>query len=473
LYAIVLVLSDIAALFTSFIIAYWLRKYVLSALYAYLKALVPVPLDTQLRFGFVYVAIFSVIIIAYEKLYSKRLSFWDETKRLLVGITLSFILLMVTIYVARAFTRFSRVVILLAWLLSLFLFPAFRVLARKILFKLAFFRKKVFILGTNEMAEIVAREIRRNWTLGYEIVGFLSSNPTHAGKKLVEDIPIAGTIDDVETLSHKLDVRDLVVCLPGIHQDRLVKLVENCEKVADNIRIIPDIGHLFSMGVEIENWGDILALSMARNLVKPSNIFIKEAFEFVITLILFILFLPLLLAIALAIKIDSRGPILYVQERLGWKNKTFKLLKFRSMYVDGDARLEKFLSENPQACEDWKKFFKIKKNDPRVTRIGKIIRKFSLDELPQFINILRREMSLTGPRPYMPREREEIGKSYPIISRVKPGITGLWQVRGRNILTFKERLLLDEYYIHNWSLWMDIVILLKTPKVFITREGAF
>jgi undecaprenyl-phosphate galactose phosphotransferase len=143
------------------------------------------------------------------------------------------------------------------------------------------------------------------------------------------------------------------------------------------------------------------------------------------------------------------------------------------MYVDGDARLEKYFADNAEAKEDWKRFLKIRKNDPRVTRVGRFIRKYSLDELPQLINVLRGEMSLVGPRPYMPRERDEIGKSFPIISRVKPGITGLWQVRGRNILTFKERLTLDEYYIRNWSLWMDIVIFLRTLKVMVTGEGAY
>ena len=143
------------------------------------------------------------------------------------------------------------------------------------------------------------------------------------------------------------------------------------------------------------------------------------------------------------------------------------------MYVDGDLRLNKYLKENLQAKNEWKKYLKIKKNDPRVTRVGKFIRKYSLDELPQFINIIKGDMSLVGPRPYMPRETEKIGKSYEIISRVKPGITGLWQVRGRNILPFKERILLDEYYIRNWSLWLDIVILIKTMRVLITREGAY
>jgi undecaprenyl-phosphate galactose phosphotransferase len=227
------------------------------------------------------------------------------------------------------------------------------------------------------------------------------------------------------------------------------------------------------MGVEIENMGDILSLSMARNLVKPWNILFKYLFELITILILTVILLPVLLIIALAIKIDTPGPVLYIQKRLGEKNKKFRFFKFRSMYIDGDRRLEKHLKKNPMVQKEWDKYQKIKENDPRVTRVGKIIRQFSLDELPQLINFFKRDMNLVGPRPYLPREIKKISKSYQIISRVKPGITGLWQVRGRNLLSFRERLLLDEYYIRNWSLWLDIVILSKTIKVLATREGAY
>lgn len=163
----------------------------------------------------------------------------------------------------------------------------------------------------------------------------------------------------------------------------------------------------------------------------------------------------------------------FVQSRLGGKKGTFRCYKFRSMYVDCEDRLKKYLQENPRVREEWEKYRKLKNNDPRVTSIGRIIRRFSLDEIPNFINFFKREMNLIGPRPYMPEEKDLIGESYEFISRVKPGITGLWQVRGRNLLTFRDRVLLDEYYIRNWSLWLDIIILLKTIKVFITREGAY
>ena len=253
----------------------------------------------------------------------------------------------------------------------------------------------------------------------------------------------------------------------------MIKIIEQCEKSAETIRIIPNLGNLFTMGVEIDSFGDVLSLSVARNLTKPWNIFIKYAFEFFLIIIFTVILLPIFVIIVLAIKIDSPGPVLYNQKRLGEGNKIFKFFKFRSMYVDGDNILTEFLRKNSKIQKEWNKFQKIKHNDPRVTRVGKLIRKYSLDELPQLINLYKRDMNLVGPRPYLPREINKIANSYQIISRVKPGITGMWQVRGRNLLSFKERILLDEYYIRNWSLWLDIVILFKTVKALITREGAF
>jgi undecaprenyl-phosphate galactose phosphotransferase len=280
-------------------------------------------------------------------------------------------------------------------------------------------------------------------------------------------------VSQVQEISKKSGVQDIAIALPDIAQNKLRELVEMCEAGASTIRVVPKIGSLFALGVEIESFGDVLSLSVARNLVKPWNLFLKRSLELICTLLLFVIFLPLLFIIGLAIIIDTPGPLIFVHERLGRKNRTFRFLKFRSMYVDGDLKLNQFLKENSLAKEEWKKYRKIKQNDPRVTRVGKFIRKYSLDELPQLINVIKGDMNLVGPRPYMPREKKDIGKSYPIISRVRPGITGLWQVRGRNILPFEERLLLDEYYIRNWSLWLDIVILFKTLKVFFTREGAY
>lgn len=467
-----LILCDIAALLTSFLIAYFIRIQVLPAI---IPGITPqaLLLSTHLRYAFSYGALIVIFVFISEKLYTKRLSFWDETKHLLRSIILSFILLIMIVFISRGYTQYSRPVIITAGFLSLFLFPLFRLGTKKIIVQLNIWKKRILILGTNTAARSIAQGIKMNPPLGYEVIGFLSEHEITNENKLINNIKVLGEIKQVQEMSKKFGVKDIVIVLPDFDQKKLRKIVEMCETGTETIRVVPNIGNLFAMGVEIESLGDVLSLSVARNLVKPYNLFLKRSIELILTILLFLVFLPILFIIGLAIKIDSRGAIIFAQERLGGRNKIFSFFKFRSMYVDGDLRLNKFLRENSLAKKEWKKYRKIKKNDPRVTRVGKFIRKYSLDELPQLINVLKGDMSLVGPRPYMPRERKDIGKSYPIISRVKPGITGLWQVRGRNILPFEERIVLDEYYIRNWSLWLDMVILIKTIKVFLTREGAY
>jgi len=467
-----LILSDIAALLASFLIAYFLRSNFIRFIISDITQ-APLPLATQLRYGFFYGVLIIMLVFAFDKLYTRRFAFWEETKHLLKSITLSFVFIMMAVFIFRAYTQFSRAVIILAWLFSLFLFPLFRMIVKNLLVKLNLWKKKVLILGTNGIARMVANEIKNNNTLGYEVAGFLTDEREKIGKNFGGS-KIIGEISDCENLSKNLGVKDVIIALPDIPNKKLSKVIAQCEKSAETIRVVPGLGNLYTIGVEIENFGDVLSLSIARNLVKPWNIFIKGLFESIAAVILSILLLPFFLAICLAIKIDSSGPVFFTQDRLGWKHKKiFKFFKFRSMYVDADKRLEKYLHENPDIQNEWDRYHKIKSNDPRVTRVGKFIRKYSLDELPQLINFFKRDMSLVGPRPYMPREINKIGNRMEILSRVKPGITGLWQVRGRNILSFRDRLLLDEYYIRNWSLWLDMVILWKTIKVLITREGAY
>ncbi|UCC38819.1 MAG: sugar transferase [Candidatus Aminicenantes bacterium] len=469
---IALMLTDIASLLSSFLIAYLLRSRLLTPIIPRFKYQEPLPLSVQFNLVVIYGALIIILVFLYEKLYTKRLPFWEDTKHLLRAVTVSFILMTVLVFVSRQYIFFSRAVVVLTWVLSLAIFPLFRLSMKRILAKVGLWSKKVIILGTKDMARFVAQEIKRNHLLGYQVLGFLTEDTSKTGKKTA-GIEILGGLNEVEKWSRQLGVRDVIIALPEFSQNELINIIENCEGFAETIRIVPSIGSLFTLGVVVENMGDVSTLSVTRNLVKPFNILVKTGFEFIFATIVSLLLLPVFLIVALAIKIDSRGPIIFVQERLGKRSKRFKFYKFRSMYVDADLRLERFLKDNPRARKEWEKYQKIKVNDPRVTRVGKVIRRYSLDELPQLFNFFKRNMNLVGPRPYMPREIEKIGTRDQIITRVKPGITGLWQVRGRNILPFYERLLLDEYYIRNWSLWMDIVILLKTIDVFITQEGAF
>jgi len=194
----------------------------------------------------------------------------------------------------------------------------------------------------------------------------------------------------------------------------------------------------------------------------------KRIFDLLVGIPLALAFLPLIIIIGLVIKLYSGEPVIYSHKRIGKSGDLFTCYKFRSMYKDADERLKDYLERNPDAKEEWDKYKKLKSFDPRVTRMGKIIRKFCLDELPQIFNVLKGDMSIVGPRPYLPRERGEVGDYLDDIVSMKPGMTSYWVVNGWNGLEFKERHKLEAWYVENRNLWIDIKILLKTVFVVLT-----
>lgn len=207
-------------------------------------------------------------------------------------------------------------------------------------------------------------------------------------------------------------------------------------------------------------------------IVKLMYHIVKRIIDFIGGIIGTIILIPLTIGIFIAnIILKNKGPIFYVQERIGKNGKIFKMYKFRSMVVGADEKLDKYLAENPEAFEEYKVYKKLR-DDPRVTRVGDFIRKTSLDEFPQFINVLKGQMSLVGPRPYLPREIEDMGDYYSFIIKNKPGVTGYWQVRGRNDITFNERLKMDMDYYNNANIILDLKLILKTVEKVVKKEGA-
>ncbi|MBU1338771.1 MAG: undecaprenyl-phosphate galactose phosphotransferase WbaP [Acidobacteria bacterium] len=470
--AFLLMVGDVAALLISFLVAYYLRTSLLLSLIPRFEEQEALSLSTQLRLGFAYGAVIIFLVFLYERLYIKRLDFWEETRTLWKSVTLAFIFIIVLVFVSRQQMYYSRATILMAWGVSLFVFPLVRLFLKKLLIQTGLWVKKVIILGTNSTSELVVKGIVKNAVMGYRISGFLTEDDI-AGMKEFSGYPVLGGIEDVKRIAGANDIRDFIIALPDFSPGQLVHVIEDCDTSAASLRIIPNIGSLFTLGVKVENVGDVLALNLNRNLTKPWNLLLKSVFEYVFILLSLIFLLPFFFIIGLWIKLDSRGPVFFIQDRIGKKGKLFPFIKFRSMYVDADKKLEAYRENHPDVREEWNKFQKIKGFDPRVTRVGRFLREYSLDELPQVLNVLKGNMSLVGPRPYLPREKDILKKSGAFISQIRPGLTGLWQVRGRNLLPFKQRILLDEYYIRNWSLWLDLVILFKTPKVLAKKEGAF
>ncbi len=327
--------------------------------------------------------------------------------------------------------------------------------------------KRVIIVGAGEVGRRVMRTIVARPDLGYEIVGYVDDNPDK-GQGEIGRIQGLGTIDDLPCDTNEQSVDEVLITLPWTHHRRILSVLHECERRNVMARIVPDFFQLSLSQVEIGDLGGIPLISVQEIAFRPFSLFFKRAMDVTGALLGLILGAPIFGLIALAIQLDSEGPILFRQERVGKNGVHFHIYKFRSMRAgaEEEQRDLKHLNEADGPL------FKIR-NDPRLTRVGAFLRRTSLDELPQLFNVLKGEMSLVGPRPPIPAEVEAYEPWHKKRLAVSPGITGLWQVSGRSELTFDEMVLLDIYYIENWSPWLDMSILIQTIPQVILGEGAY
>jgi Undecaprenyl-phosphate galactose phosphotransferase WbaP len=261
------------------------------------------------------------------------------------------------------------------------------------------------------------------------------------------------------------------LALPELANEEFQKILEQYTQNFRHLVVIPYLLGLSSLWVEARDMDGLLGLEVRQQLLIPQSRLLKRSVDLIGATLGLVMISPLLMLIVILVKLDSAGPLFFVQERLGYKGQLFKAYKFRSMYQDAEQRLQQILETDAERRQEYEKFHKLRQ-DPRVTWLGRLLRKLSLDELPQLWNVIRGEMSLVGPRAYMPQEQHEMeGKEHTIL-QVVPGITGLWQVSGRNHLSFQQRLDLDIYYVRNWSIWLDIHILARTIWVVLTGHGA-
>ena len=463
-----LIAFDVAALFSALFLAYLIRREFLQYIYPAFR--VPtLPFSTYLV-NYPYFLGLWVIILAYERLYTKRFAVGEEVKRLWKGASVSFLIIMVLTFAAHISMNVSRTVIVLAWALSLSLLPAFRLVVKKILSKAGIWQRNILILGAGRTGGMILGRLKENKNMGYEPVGFLDDDEAKLGRKM-GGITVLGKLSEIKGWVKEKKVRDVMIAMPGVSREKLLEVVSICEGVVDEIKIIPDMFGLTTVGVKAEDLDGILLFDMEWGLAKPHNIFIKRVIDIILSSLAIVVLSPLMLFISIKIRRDSEGAVIFGQKRV-WKGEaTFDFLKFRTMYLNEEERLKRFLKGNPQARKEWEEFAKIKSGDPRVTNFGSWLRRYCLDELPQLIHVFQGEMSLVGPRPYLLREFEKMGGYRKTILKALPGMAGLWQVSGKNELTFEDRLKLEEYYVRNWSLWLDFVILLKTVRVVWRGEG--
>ena len=344
-------------------------------------------------------------------------------------------------------TDYSRIVIILTCLLLFLVLPLTRAFVKLILSQSTIYGENVWIVGVSERANILKDLLMKNPMLGLSVLGQSEGSPP----KYV-------------ACPHCLLVPD------GI--DDLSAILDNFSKRFKRVWLVPNLLDVASVWLTPRDLQGHLALELRNNLLESRNKFIKRFIDLNLSCIIGILTLPIMIVVALWIKQDSKGPILLRQTRLGKGAKPFTMYKFRTMHTNAEDHLEKYLANNSKARTEWDKTRKLR-FDPRITHSGYILRRFSIDELPQIWNVFKGEMSFVGPRPIMVDELTWYANKAHLYTQVRPGLTGLFQILGRNDLSYDQRVRLDAYYVRNWSIWLDIHIISRTLFVVLSSKGAY
>ncbi|MBE1445678.1 sugar transferase [Paenibacillus sp. OAS669] len=412
--------------------------------------------------------IFYLFFVYRNKIYHFRSSsgLADELFKMVKSHSFS-IILTIGISFLLKFTDFSRLVVVAYWLAALGLSGLLRIIKRLIYFRLAnhdLVCKNVIIVGAGKIGKSLMQELSENKWLGYKVVGFVDDN---CETDNFHGIHCLGQTASLGSLLQKQVVDEIIITIPS-ERDLVNNIIKDFRKIDIKIKIIPDLFNMVMSTVQIGNINALPVVTLVKTPMRGMGLLSKRLFDILAASVLLLLVSPIFLITALAIKLDSKGPVFYNQIRLGKNGKQFGMLKFRSMVINAEHLLETLKTQNELDGIAFKM-----KDDPRVTRIGRFIRKYSIDELPQLLNVIKGDMSLVGPRPPLPKEVEQYGDWEWRRLEVLPGITGLWQVSGRSDLSFNQWMNLDVYYIENWSLGLDLKILLKTVPVVLKGEGAY
>ncbi len=460
------VLLDVVVINLAMVLAY-LSRY-------RLQWFVDVVFDAPLRAYLPFIGIFSVVIPLMLLLDSgyqgwRGRPWLDHTSRIFNAVAKTLVLAFAFAFIFRPLV-YSRLLILEAGVIMILLLSLQRavvLLVRNRLRRKGIGVKRIVIVGAGEVGRRVMRTVVARLDLGYEIVGYVDDNPTK-GEGEVGRFKGLGPIDNLAQIIDSKGVDEVIVTLPWTYHRRILSVLRECERRDVAARIVPDIFQLSLSHVEVSDLGGLPLISVDEISFSPVALVVKRVIDIVGALLVLILGAPLLGVIALAIRLDSPGPILFRQERVGQNHRPFTIYKFRSMRVGAELEQAELRDFN----EADGPLFKIR-DDPRLTRVGAFLRHVSLDELPQLLNVLRGEMSLVGPRPPIPAEVAQYQAWHKQRLVVPPGMTGMWQVSGRSELTFDEMVLLDLYYIEHWSPWLDFKIMLRTIPTVLLGDGAY
>lgn len=421
---------------------------------------------------------------AWPFLFLWPLSFWlynlypgwwhtasEELRRLVWGSMIAGLLIMSATFITRTGPQYSRPIVVGGWLLALVLVPALRIPLKRLLAGAGLAGPPAIVLGAGESAEVFIDGLRRLKPPPYSPVALFDDDPQKQGMR-VAGSEVVGALNQAPGWAKENNVKTAIIAMPGVERERLVGIVHLLSEFFPKIIVVPNLFGMAAVDVTPRQVQGVLGLELRQNLLYWH----ARAFKRLIDLLFLIVLAPFILAagllIALAIWIESGRPIFFVHKRVGRGGESFKAWKFRSMVHAADEAFRLKLEKDADLRQEWDRTGKIKQ-DPRLTRVGAFLRRLSLDELPQFWNVLKGDMSVVGPRPIIEDEIPKYGEAFDLYKQVRPGLTGLWQVSGRSDLPYEDRVWLDSHYVRNWSVWLDIVILVRTVGVVLTGRGAY
>ena len=473
LYKYLLGITDVFVLFVSFFTAMYLLRGDSS-----LNLIEFANVAQDLILGFFIVSIVFIIIFYYNGLYRlnivlTRASHLSHILKALYYGALNIVL--VSLLINSSGIVDSRLLIFLAFIIAhpaLYLVRAEVMRRLYLIFSKTGFRRNILILGDGKSGKMLATKLMFENPIGLEIVGFVDEDRL-VGEEIVIGAKVLGRFADIKDLIKKYSVDELIVAIDTETHDEFLDILDACKKLDVNVRITSELFDVVGEKVSTEKYADIPVIDVSSHYNNALTLGVKRAFDIAISIFALIVLSPVMIAIIAAIKLSSPGPVLFKQARIGKGGKEFEFFKFRSMKVLTG-------SEDKERMKQMLKFMKDDSadagskiiNEDRITWIGGFIRKTSLDELPQLLNVLKGEMSLVGPRPCLPYEYENYDEWQKRRVDVIPGCTGVWQVWGRSSVSFKESVVLDLYYINNMSPWFDFQIMLQTLPAIITGRGA-
>ncbi len=395
----------------------------------------------------------------------------EELRRITYTSLLVFSIIGSSTFIYRTGADYSRGAFVFAVILVPMMVLLGRALARELLARRSWWGSGVVVLGAAQTGASVVKLLRQQPGLGLKPIVLLDDDASKQGR-FVEGVPVLGSLDLAPRVAKEYRVSYAILAMPGVSRTRLLEIFHRHGSIFPHLVLIPDLFGLGSLWVSARDLGGMLGLEVRQRLLMPLPRWIKRTLDLVLVALSAPLVLGLGVLVALLIRLDSPGPIFYNQERIGYQGRRFRAWKFRSMVHNADAILQTHLSQHPELREEWAKDHKLR-DDPRITRVGSILRKTSLDELPQLWNVMHGEMSLVGPRPIVQAEVERYGDQFSLYLQVTPGLTGLWQVSGRNDTTYSDRVSLDAYYVRNWSVWLDFYIIARTVWAVLFSRGAY